>query len=378
MKQERIGILGGTFHPIHNGHLLIAERAMQSLALDRVLFMIDRIPPHKEIDTGATTDDRLKLLTLAIADHSGFEVDTMELYREGKSYTFDTLTALKERMPEADFYFLMGSDMLRSFTTWYRPDGISQLTTLVCTVRGGQSGGEQDMAKLLHKQYGANVILLEAVSDLSSTEVRDRVRQALPIVDFVPASVAHEIYYRGLYQTEEVHRLYEQLRPALTEGRMRHTAGVIETAILLAQENGVDPKQAQIAALLHDCAKYLPKEELFTRSSDEVKLLPVLHAEIGAQLAEEQYGVHDPAILRAIRLHTTGDAAMTKLDKIVYLADMIEPGRDYPGVEEIRSQKDLDAAVLLALQRSLTHITERGFSVHPATLRAIKDLGGTL
>ncbi len=378
MGQERIGILGGTFQPVHNGHLLIAKHAMDKLGLDRVMFMIDRIPPHKEMDAGASTEDRLALLKMAVASYNRFEVDTTELYREGKSYTFDTLTSLKARWPDAKLFFLMGSDMLRSFSTWYRPDGICRLAALVCTERLGQSGGEEETALQLKQAYGAEIILLDAVSELSSTEVRERVKKAQPIGSLVPAAVAHEIYYRGLYQTEEIQRLYDLLRTVLTEQRMRHTAGVVETALLLAEKNGVNPMQAEIAALMHDCAKYLPDEELLSRSTDTVKLLPVLHAEIGAQLCEERYGIHDPAILRAIRLHTTGDVDMTPLDKIIYLADMIEPGREYPGVDEIRDEQDLDTAVLLALRRSLTHIRERGFSVHPATIRAIKDLGGTL
>ncbi|MBR0082143.1 MAG: nicotinate-nucleotide adenylyltransferase [Clostridia bacterium] len=378
MKQERIGIFGGTFHPIHNGHLLLAAHARDVLSLDRVLFVIDRIPPHKELDSGAETADRLKLLELALMDRPGFAVETMELRREGKSYSFDTLTDLKAREPDAKLYFLMGSDMLRSFDTWYRPDGIARLATLVCIERAGQAGSEAETAVALREKFGAEIILLDSVSELSSTEVRNRIEAALPIDGLVPDSVALEIYARGLYQPPEIRAMTGKLRGALTEKRMRHTAGVVMTALRLAAENGVDPKQTRIAALLHDCAKYLPKEELLRRSTDETPILPVLHSEAGAQLAAEQYGVTDPAILRAIRLHTTGDAGMTKLDKVVYLADMIEPGRDYPGVDALRSVSDLDAATLLALRRSLTHITERGFAVHPATLRAINDLGGSI
>ncbi len=377
MRQERIGIFGGTFHPIHNGHLLLAKHARDVLSLDRVLFLIDRIPPHKEISEGASTEERLRLLELALAGCDGFEPETMELSREGKSYSFDTLTELHARLPQAQLYFLMGSDMLRSFSTWYNPQGISELATLVCTERAGQSGGEAEAALALKQQFGTRVILLDSVSDLSSTEVRERIQSALPIHGLVPPAVAHEIYYSGLYQTEEIQKQYAILKGALTEKRMHHTAGVVETALLLAERNQVDGKKVFTAALLHDCAKYLPDSELLRRSTDPTPILPVLHSEIGAQLAKELYGVEDPEILRAIRLHTTGDAGMSKLDKIVYLADMIEPSRDYPGVQALRDEPDLDRAVLMALQRSLTHIRERGFDVHPATLRAIQDLGGT-
>ena len=378
MKQERIGILGGSFNPIHNGHLLLAAHAKETLSLDRVLFVIDRIPPHKELDAGASTEDRLHLLELALSDREGLIPETMELSREGKSYTFDTLTELKQRIPGAELFFLMGSDMLRSFSTWYRPDGISRLATLVCTERDGQSGQEEETAAVLKAEFDARVLLLDSVSDLSSTEVRNRIADAKPIDSIVPLAVALAIYERGLYQPEPIRALYDKLRPMLTEKRMRHTAGVLLTTLSLAEQNGVDTKKSQVAALLHDCAKYLPREELLTRSTDPNPILPVLHAEVGACIASEQFGISDPEILQAIRLHTTGDANMTPLDKVVYLADMIEPSRDYPGVDELRKETNLDRATLLALHRSLQHITERGFAVHPATLRAIKDLGGTV
>ena len=349
---------------------------MDVLSLDRVLFVIDRIPPHKELDGGASTEDRLALLNLALAPYPHFDLETMELSREGKSYSFDTLTDLKKRDPKAKLFFLMGSDMLRSFTTWYRPDGISRLAALVCIERDGQAGEEAETAAKLKELYGTEVILLDGVSELSSTEVRERVAAAKPIDELVPDDVALEIYTRGLYQPPQIRAMYARLQNAMPYKRLRHTAGVLQTAIRLADQNGVDPNKARIAALLHDCAKYLPNEELLARSTGEAPILPVLHAEAGAQLAAEQYGVTDPEILRAIRLHTTGDADMTALDKVVYLADMIEPGRKYPGVDALRAAPDLDSATLLALQRSLEHITERGFAVHPATLRAINDLGG--
>ena len=376
MNRKRIGIFGGTFQPIHNGHLLLAEHALKALSLDSVLFVIDRIPPHKEISGGANTEERVALLNLALEENNSFIPETMELKREGKSYSFDTLTELHERMPESDLFFLMGSDMLRSFTTWYNPEGISKLATLVCTERAGQNGGEAETAIDLEHRYGTSVILLDSVSDLSSTEVRNRVYNAIPIDGLVPPSVAHEIYYRGLYQPDSIRNIYTILKNTISDHRMHHTAGVIETAIRLAHDNHIDTTKARLAALLHDCAKYLPTDELINRSKDSFQIIPVLHAEVGAQLAEEVYGINDPDILHAIRLHTTGDVGMTELDKIIYLADMIEPSRNYPGVEELRSVSDLNKAVYLALKRTLKYTEESGSAIHPATLRAINDLGG--
>ena len=374
MKRKRIGILGGTFHPVHNGHILLAEHARTVLSLDTVLFLIDRVPPHKEMSDGASTEERLKMLQLAVENRDGFEVETMELYREGKSYSYDTLRELNTRLPDSDLYFLMGSDMLRSFSTWYNPKGISELCTLVCTERLGQSGGEADTAVSLKALYGTRTILLDSVSDLSSTEVRMHIANALPITDMVPPSVALEIYTHGLYQPEPIRAYYTKLQDHLTEKRLRHTAGVIQTAIELAAHYGADAKKAQIAALLHDCAKYVSEEDLNRMSHDTEKILPVLHSEVGAILASTEYGVSDPEILQAIRLHTTGDANMSLLDKIIYLSDMIEPSRSYPGVELLRCDGDINDRVLKALTHCVNFLEKKGGKIHPATYRAIQYL----
>lgn len=373
MKHEKIAVFGGSFHPIHNGHLALARHACDTLGLDRALFVVDRIPPHKTLADGATDAQRLDMLRLATADDPRFQVETMELLREGKSYTVDTLHALKARMPDAELYFLMGSDMLLSFTGWRSPDEISRLCTLVCTVREGQSGGEEQAAEKLHALYGTNTVLLDAVSPLSSTEVRSRIADAHPITGLVPPAVAHYIYLNGCYFPHAFAPMYERLHRELKPHRMDHTAYVVETAIALAERFGADAKQARLAALLHDCAKSFTEAQLLPYADTEPPVLPVLHAFAGADYAKKVYGVEDEAVLRAIRLHTTGDAGMTLLDKIIYLADMIEPSRDYPGVEEIRAQTNPDAMLHLAFSRSIWYIKERGGDVHPATLRALAD-----
>ncbi len=378
MKNIKIGVFGGSFHPVHNGHLALAKHAAEQLGIDRVLFVIDRIPPHKTLAEGADDSERLEILRLATMDEPIFEVETMELYREGPSYTVDTLKALKERDPACELYFFMGSDMLNSFTTWRSPDEIAKLAVLVCTVRSGQSGGEQETAEKLHELYQARVILLDEVSPLSSTAVRNNIHDARPIKGMIPEKAEHYIYLHGCYQPSEIRAYYERLGKELKPQRMEHTAYVLETALTLADRFGADPKKARIAALLHDCAKYLPEDKLLSYADTEPAMLPILHAPAGADYAKNVYGVDDPEILRAIRLHTTGDADMTVLDKIVYLADMIEPSRTFEGVEEIRKANALNEMMRLALLRSIWYIKKRGNPIHPATLRALNDLGGTM
>ena len=376
MSRERIAVFGGSFHPIHNGHLALARHAADALHLDRVLFVVDRIPPHKTLAEGASDEQRVDMLRLAVRDDPRFSVETMELLREGKSYTVDTLRELKQRDPNADLFFLMGTDMLLSFTTWRAPDEISKLATLVCTVRQGQSGGEAEAAAMLSELYGTQVILLDEVSPLSSTAVRSAIADARSIDGLVPPAVAHYIYLHGCYFPAEFAPMYERLRRELKPHRMEHTAGVVETAIGLAERFGADRFRARLAALLHDCAKSFPDERLLAYADTEPPVLPVLHAAAGADYARTAYGVTDEAVLRAIRLHTTGDADMTVLDQVVYLADMIEPGRTFEGADEIRNAGSLQEMMRLALLRSIWYINKKGGQVHPATQRALADLGG--
>ena len=378
MNYKRIAIFGGTFHPVHNGHLKLAKHAADALQIDCVLFVIDRVPPHKKLADGATDSERLDILRLSVQEDPRFRVETMELEREGKSYTVDTLRELHKRDLKADLYFFMGSDMLKSFHTWRCPEEIAKYATLVCTVRSGQSGGEEEAAELIRKQFGANVILLDEVSTLSSTEVRDRILHAKPIQGMVPKAAAHYIYSHGCYMPSELISVYERLRKELKPSRMEHVAYVVETAIELADRFGVDPVKARMAALLHDCAKSFSETELLPFADTVPPIIPVLHAKAGAEYARTAYGVTDPEILEAIRLHTTGDHGMSKLDKVVYLADMIEPSRSYEGVDTIRKAESLDEMMRLALLRSICYIKEKGCDVHPATMRALNDLGGQM
>lgn len=376
MKKQRIAVFGGSFHPVHSGHIALAKHAKEVLSLDRVLFVVDRIPPHKTLADGASDAQRVEMLRLAVANEPDFSVETLELEREGTSYTVDTLTELHAREPDAEFYFLMGSDMLLSFHTWRKPEEIAKLATLVCTIREGQSGGETEAAVDLTQRYNARIILLDQVSPLSSTEVRGRIHDAKPITGLVEAEQEHYIYLNGCYEPKELMPMYARLHAELKPHRMEHTAYVVQTAIALAERFHVDPKKARLAALLHDCAKSFSEEQLIRYADTEPPILPILHAPAGADYAKNVYGVEDEEVLRAIRLHTTGDAGMSDLEKVVYLADMIEPSRSYEGVNEIRNATDLNTMMRLALSRSIWYIKERNFEVHPATQRALEDLGG--
>lgn len=176
----------------------------------------------------------------------------------------------------------------------------------------------------------------------------------------------------------------ETIRALLPEKRFRHSVGVSETAGKLAEKYGADADKARLAGMLHDIAKYFPDDRLAAVirrrkdvSDDFLKFSDKLwHAPVGAVYAEEKLGITDREILDAMTYHTTGRKNMTLLDKIIFLADYIEPGRDFPGVEAVRDAagKDLDEAVYQELQRTMMHLLEKRKSVYPKTFEAYNDL----
>ena len=171
-----------------------------------------------------------------------------------------------------------------------------------------------------------------------------------------------------------------RLKKELDRQRYEHTLGVEKTAREMARVFGEDEERAALAGLLHDCAKCMPLSQM-VKAAKHIELDPVMkeskalmHAVAGRCVAESAYNVSDEAVLEAIRWHTTGRADMTALDKIIYLADMIEPNRKpYPGLEELRAlcMKDLDEAMHTALRMSLEHVREQGKTLHPDTLAAL-------
>ena len=182
---------------------------------------------------------------------------------------------------------------------------------------------------------------------------------------------------------------YEEMRALLEKSlkpsRYQHSLGVAETAVFLARRFGVDEEQAKIAGLLHDCAREFRNEDLIVEAEkrlimvgDIERQMPLLlHAYIGSRLVTEKYGVSDHAIEQAIWRHTVGGAKMTELDKIIWFADMIEPNRDYPGVERLRElaqTASLDDMVLAGLTQSIAFVLQKGGLIHPDTVIARNEI----
>jgi nicotinate-nucleotide adenylyltransferase len=192
----RIGIFGGTFDPPHVGHLLVAGDARDALNLDRLVFIPAGAQPLKVYTPAvASPQDRLEMVRLAVADDANYQVDDAEIQRKGLSFTIDTLEVLSTRYAGAELFLLLGRDALNGFGKWKNPEGIRRLATLALMQRSGTEGGPAGQ----HSDQGVITVTTRRV-DVSSTEIRARLRAGKSIKGFVPESVERFIEGRGLYR----------------------------------------------------------------------------------------------------------------------------------------------------------------------------------
>ena len=385
---ERIGIYGGTFNPPHLGHIQAAKAAVQALDLTRLLLIPDNIAPHKELPPGSPApEQRLEMLRLATQDAPELEVSDLELRREGISYTFETVLALSEQYPEAQLFLLMGTDMFVSFDTWKNTDIILSHAALGVLCRGDK--GEQEAIAEKAAQLSAGGARVELVNNpvlaISSTQLRRLI--AFDCAEpFLPKPVAEYIRQHGLYDSGANWKSLpmEQLEPIvvrlLNPNRVRHVLGCRDTAVELARRWGADETDAARAGMLHDITKALDGPLQLTVCQEYGKILDAfsrkypktLHALTGSLVAERIFG-ENPQVVEAIRNHTTGRAEMGLLETIIYVADYMEPNRDFPGVEELRELAftDIYAALKLGLRMTLDHLARQGSEVSPETQQTI-------
>jgi nicotinate-nucleotide adenylyltransferase len=199
----RLGIFGGTFDPIHYGHLLLAETARETLGLDRVLFIPAKIPPHKQKKHLTSEDHRVAMLRRALRGNPFFSLELYELRQNEVSYTVYTLEYLRRKYPNDELFLLMGEDMLRIFPDWYEPRRICELATLALIGRGGQEILDLSFLKGLAtrerlRQIRASRVPMPAVA-ISSTEIRKRVKAGKSVKYWLPESVRKYIEKNGLY-----------------------------------------------------------------------------------------------------------------------------------------------------------------------------------
>lgn len=385
---ERIGIFGGTFNPPHIGHIEAAKQAISALNLDILLLIPDKAAPHKTMPHGSPSpEQRLEMLRLAVADIPGIRVSDMELTRDTPSYTYLTVEALRRQYPHEELILLMGTDMFLSFRSWRNARQILESVSLAVFYRGEK--GETDAIraeKAALESEGHTVYLVENhVTPISSTQLR-RMLAFRCAGDYLPPGVEDYILRQGLYDTRADWRclpmdeLEKVVVSLLKANRVAHVLGCRDTAVALAERWGADPTDAARAGLLHDITKALDGSAQLTLCRAYGKILDdfsmrypkTLHALTGSLVAERIFGEKE-SVVSAICWHTTGRGNMTLLEKIIYIADYIEPNRDIPGVENLRrlAFTDLDEAMVAGLNMTLTHLAGQKAEISPETSQAL-------
>lgn len=367
---------------MHLGHIWTARLVRDELGLDKLFMVAASDPPHKPDPNRLAASVRYRMLDMALNGEDRIFPSDVEIKREGKSYTVDTLAYFKGQYRGAKLFLIVGGDMLENFPQWREPENILRMASLAAVGRPDEVRDMRAIADGIMDRFGGEVILSEYCGpDISSTEVRRRMFEAEPVDALVPWAVERYMYENALYMPKELIDVKNRLSAVIRKKRLCHTMMTCCEAVKLAAHYGADTKKARLAAMLHDCIK-LPNKELleycderFIDVSEEERLNPYLiHSRLGAALASEEYGVADPEVISAIRSHTLGRVGMTLMDKIIYVADKIEPTRDFEGVQEMRetAYRDINKAMLMVMQHSADYTAASGRKVNPAT-RAVMD-----
>ncbi|MCQ2496701.1 MAG: nicotinate-nucleotide adenylyltransferase [Lachnospiraceae bacterium] len=378
----KIGIMGGTFNPIHVSHVMLGAQAKNLFGLDKVLFMPSKNPPHKD-GSGLISDlDRANMVKLAIEGNEGLEFSDFEYKREGLTYTSDTLDLLTRENPDVKYYFIIGGDSIAYFDKWHLPAEILSKSALLVTQRADMSREEtfsqikriRDLFSYTNEDgslYIPEIHYLTAPAmDLSSSAIRCAVACGIPISGMVSKNVEEYILSHSLYKIDKIEHAKEELQKVLSPHRYIHSLSVADFAAKLAIAHGYDVVKAYTAGILHDSAKYLTDEEILSEARrfgivpDEIELAHpnnLLHGKIAAYYTKEKYGIDDEEIFGAIYYHTSNKPEMNTLEKIIALADMLEYGRTMhfkPSLDIIRSvaSEDMDLALLYIYNNNVPYL----------------------
>lgn len=381
----KIGIMGGTFNPVHNAHIEMAKKALLQFGLDKVLFITNGNPPHKKNQFILDASIRHKMVSLAIKDFPQFESCDYEINKETYCYTYETLRYLKKINKNSELYFIIGADSLHNITSWVKPRLIMEMCTLLIYNREGYDM-EKDLLEL-KKEYYLKAKFIDATPvDISSSRIRKMATNGEDISSFLPKAVSDFILRNKIYHKKGA-TIKKQLKKQLSHDRFIHSVNVCNTAVELAELYGFDKNKAYVAGLLHDCAKCVPYDDMMRMCEDfdiELddfdKINPALiHARLGEKIAMTQYAISDKEILEAIKWHTLGHPDMGDIAKIIYVADMIEPLRCFSGVEKLReiAKKDINLAVLECTNATINYNTIKNRPIHQmafSVLDAFKKL----
>ena len=376
---RRLGVLGGTFDPVHEGHVALAREAMRQESLDGVILLPMGRPVHREADTQPS--DRLAMCRLAVAEEPGMMVSQAGI-QSGVRSTADTLGPLRREFPDAAFTMIVGADKLLSMPYWQNADKVFSQCGFLCFPRAGVNISDA-MAKV--QEAGAKVKLLQGASTPHSASL---IRARISAYEDAPGLSKPVLCYiaeNGLYQKDYTPQLRQMMNPR----RFQHTLGVRKEAVRLAALHGIPVLRSALAGILHDCAKGMSVQEMAriateNRLVDDENMLSsnaMLHGPVGAWLAQKQFGVKDEEVLWAIRSHTIGRPGMSPMELCIFVADATEENReDYEGLADLRylAEGSLAAAALYSMRLTQEYLKRTNRPFFPIVFETMRYLESTL
>lgn len=421
-RPVRLGIMGGTFDPIHFGHLACAEQVRDQLDLDAVIFIPAGVPVYK-IGTNVTpAAQRLRMVELAVKKNPAFDASSIEIDRGGNTYTVDTLRQMRAHYPEnVEFYFITGADAVVSIAKWRESAAVASLARVVAVNRPGYELPDVQKEFLAACGFRVEYIEITALA-ISSSDLRARVAKGQSIRYLTKSRVADYVEEHGLYCLGEAGESEGALRAEASESpepatllrdgeegeceapypdclsqeffdlmtirvkdrvrpkRFNHILGVADMAGRLAESYGVDVDKARLAGILHDWDKGYDDPGIQARANQlgmdvdpfVLREMPrVLHGNTAAVALSREFPQMPGDVIQAIDRHTSAAVDMSDLDMVVYVADALEEGRQFGRVDELRQligEVSLEELFFEVMAYWNELLLQRKITVHPDTV----------
>ena len=384
----RLGILGGSFNPVHLGHLFLADKALVTLNLDRIVMVPAFISPFKPQVQNMESNVRIEMLAAAAAGDSRLAIDDCEIRRQGVSYTVDTLEDIIARYnPEGKPHLIIGDDLAEDFLKWKDSEKILRLADIVIARRLKTS---EDKHPFPHKLIDNEII------DISSQMVRKKIGEDGDWRSLVPSAVGAIIEDRQLYDLpvsgkkpdktlSTIIRIEETVRETLNMARFLHSRNTALLAVDLCRRFDLDPDAGYLAGIAHDLCKQLDVKQIMKlvktdgmRISSLEKGKPgLMHGRAAAVLLMERFNIHNKDILEAIAFHTSGSENMGPLAKVIYIADKAEVSRNVDlSLRKMCYENELDDILYTVLKKTVSKLQSKEQALSVETVKLLEKMKG--
>jgi len=384
----KLGILGGSFAPLHNGHIFLAEKALAQLKLDRVVFVPAYRSPFKLDAQGMeiSAKDRIDMLAASITGDHRFAIDICEIRREGVSYTIDTLEDIVERyLPDGKPVLIIGDDVAADFPKWRDSGKILKLADIAIAHRVDSEAVKYPFA---------NIPIENEILDVSSHEIRRMISEGGDWQGLVPHGAAAIIKERSIYgysgnsrpeppPDSVIQRIETAARETLSTERFLHSRHTALHSYDLCRRFGLDPMDGYLAGVAHDLAKQIENKQMLkivrTAGLDisalEMDKPNLLHGKAAAVLLRERFSIHNEDVLEAVAIHTSGSENMGQLAKVIFIADKTEASRNIePALRKMCREDALDNILFAVLEKSIAKVKAKGMEVSDDTLKLLKRM----